>query len=110
MTYGNGGRLKLLYNGIMSGLLPISHFHLSNHALLEMTRRQIVEKEVSRVLASPGQIELIRPGRAIYQSKIKTGKPSKVYLLRVFVDIDRDPPEVVTVYRTSKIEKYWRQV
>lgn len=22
--------------------------------------------------------------------------------------IDRDPAEVVTVYRTSKIEKYWR--
>jgi len=26
----------------------------------------------------------------------------------VFVDIDRQPPEVVTAYRTSKIEKYWR--
>lgn len=24
------------------------------------------------------------------------------------VDVDRNPPEVVTVYRTSKIEKYWR--
>jgi len=33
---------------------------------------------------------------------------SKVYLLRVFVDIDREPPEVVTVYRTSKVRKYWR--
>ncbi|GIK41267.1 MAG: hypothetical protein BroJett011_51000 [Chloroflexota bacterium] len=22
--------------------------------------------------------------------------------------IDRDPPEVVTVYRTSKVQKYWR--
>jgi hypothetical protein len=26
----------------------------------------------------------------------------------VFVDVHRSPPEVVTVYRTSKIEKYWR--
>jgi len=33
---------------------------------------------------------------------------SKVYLLHVFVDIDREPPEVVTVYRTSKVRKYWR--
>jgi len=24
------------------------------------------------------------------------------------VEVDRDPPEVVTVYRTSKIDKYWR--
>jgi hypothetical protein len=36
------------------------------------------------------------------------GEPPGVSLLRVFVDVDRDPPEVVTVYRTSKIEKYWR--
>ena len=32
----------------------------------------------------------------------------KPYILRVFVDIDRKPPYVVIVYRTSKIEKYWR--
>ena len=31
------------------------------------------------------------------------------YLVRVFVDVDRDPAEVVTVYQTSKIEKYWRR-
>jgi len=38
----------------------------------------------------------------------RMGKPAKNYLLRVVVDIDREPPEVVTVYRTSKIAKYWR--
>ena len=35
------------------------------------------------------------------------GEPAKRYLVRVFVDIDRDAAEVVTVYRTSKINKYW---
>jgi len=30
-------------------------------------------------------------------------------LVRVFVDIARVPPEVVTAYQTSKIEKYWRE-
>jgi hypothetical protein len=30
------------------------------------------------------------------------------YLVRVIVDVDRVPVEVVTVYRTSKIEKYRR--
>ena len=34
------------------------------------------------------------------------GNPEKLYLLRVFVDIDREPPEVVTAYRTGKVEKY----
>jgi hypothetical protein len=37
------------------------------------------------------------------------GAPVRVYLLRVFVDIDRRPAEVVTAYRTSRIEKYWRE-
>ncbi len=36
------------------------------------------------------------------------GEPVRDYLVRVFIDIDRSPAEVVTVYRTSKIEKYWR--
>jgi hypothetical protein len=31
----------------------------------------------------------------------------KTYIVRVFVDIDRSPPEIVTVYRTSKVGKYW---
>jgi hypothetical protein len=30
----------------------------------------------------------------------------KIYLLRVVVAEDEDPAVVVTVYRTSKIEKY----
>jgi hypothetical protein len=34
--------------------------------------------------------------------------PARVYLVRVFVDVDREPPEVVTAYRTSKLAKYWR--
>jgi hypothetical protein len=31
------------------------------------------------------------------------------YLVRVFVDIDRDPAEVVTAYRTSRMDKYSRK-
>jgi hypothetical protein len=34
--------------------------------------------------------------------------PGKIYLLRVLVDIDRQPAEVVTAYRTSRVEKYWK--
>ena len=33
---------------------------------------------------------------------------TRMYLVRVFVDIDREPAEVVTTYRSSKIAKYWR--
>ncbi len=44
----------------------------------------------------------------ILQSRIPMGTPPKTYLVRVIVDLHTEPPEVVTVYRTSKISKYWR--
>jgi hypothetical protein len=45
----------------------------------------------------------------VYQSRIESEEPGKIYLLRVFVDFDRRPAEVVTAYRTSKVEKYWKR-
>ena len=44
----------------------------------------------------------------IIHSKILAGKPKKEFLVRVFIDVPVDTYMVVTVYRTSKIEKYWR--
>ena len=87
---------------------PVTDFIFTDHALLEMKRRGIDEDMVSAALAKPGQIELARAGRAIYQTKIELEIPPKTYILRVFVDVDRKPPQVVTVYKTSKLEKYWR--
>lgn len=86
----------------------ITQFHLADHAKDQMSRRQISEEDVARVLVAPEQGEFVRKGREVYQSRVESGEPPKTYLLRVFVDIDREPPEVVTVYRTSKIAKYWR--
>ncbi len=87
---------------------PITHFRLTDHAKDAMARRQISDDDVGKVLTAPEQTETLRQGRVVYQSQIETGEPSKTYLLRVFVDIDREPPEVVTVYRTSSMAKYWR--
>ena len=87
---------------------PIVSYRLTDHAILEMERREIAEADVARVLSAPEQTEIIRPGRVVCQSRIQAADPPRVYLLRVFVDIDRDPPDVVTAYRTSKVEKYWR--
>jgi Domain of unknown function (DUF4258) len=92
----------------MPHIKPIHEFVFTNHAVSEMARRQITEEDVKTVLAKPEQMEMVRDGRAVYQSRLEMGEPPKTYLLRVFVDIDPVPPFVVTVYRTSKIEKYWR--
>jgi hypothetical protein len=91
-------------------LPPITSFRFTGHALQEMKRRNISEAEVIQVLANPEQADKVLPtrARAIYQARIEQGEPPKQYLLRVFVDIDDIPPSVVTVYRTSKVRKYWR--
>ena len=59
-------------------------------------------------MTSPEQRIDVRKGRCVYQSQLAFGEPTREYLVRVFVDIDREPNEVVTVYRTSRIDKYWR--
>ena len=84
----------------------ISDFVLSPHALLEMQRRGIDEATIRQVVTRPEQRDELRPGRDVLQSR--TELRGKMYLLRVFVDVDRLPAEVVTVYRTSKVDKYWR--
>jgi len=89
-------------------MTSITEYRLTDHAQLEMKRRNIDEAEIAQVLSTPEQTETVRPGRMVYQTQFKRGQPPKPYLLRVFVDIDRQPPEVVTAYRTSKIDKYWR--
>lgn len=100
---------KVSYNfKRMTKVKPVENYRLTTHAQEEMTRRQISTNEVASVLAAPEQILSVRQGRNVYQSRIEAGKPPKKFLLRIFVDVDREPPEVVTVYRTSKVTKYWR--
>jgi hypothetical protein len=86
---------------------PIARYVLSDHARWEMIRRGISEEVLRQVLAAPEQRLPVQPGREVLQSRIRF--EGSFYLVRAFVDTDRDPAEVVTVYRTSKIEKYRRK-
>ncbi len=88
---------------------PLKDYVITDHASLEIERRGLSEEIVRGVLAAPDQRYEVRAGRDVFQSRASVGKPPKPHLLRVFVDVDRRPAEVVTAYRTSKIDKYWRQ-
>jgi hypothetical protein len=92
----------------MPHILPPAEYRLTNHVRFEMERRGISEEDVAQVLSAPEQADWVRPGRVVYQSKTGFGESSETYLLRIFVDIERKPAEVVTAYRTSKIDKYWK--
>jgi hypothetical protein len=91
----------------MAGAKPIARYRITDHARSEMMRRQIIEEDVAKVLIDPEQVETFREGREVYQRRYQWGSLPRTYLLRVFVDVNRTPPEVVTAYRTSKITKYW---
>jgi len=69
-------------------------FVLSRHAQHEVQRHTIPLALLDSVLQQPQQIILEANG--------------KIFLLRAIVADDVDPAIIVTVYRTSKISKYWR--
>jgi hypothetical protein len=84
------------------------NFRLSRHAEWEMARRGIPLELVQTVMDGPEQrvVDESRTGRWIHQSRLRF-ENGKMYVLRVVVDDEEQPPVIITVYRTSKIEKYW---
>ena len=87
----------------------IAKFVLTPHALSQMERRGLTQEEVAIVVRQPQQRWQARQGRDVMQSRFDVGAPGGAYLVRVIVDIDVSPAAVVTAYRTSKVDKYWRR-
>ena len=81
-------------------------FIISEHALTEAQRRSIPLAVLRRVLESPEQIVPAHSGRSAYQAQVELDGVR--YLVRAIVE-PGDPLTVITVYRTSKIGKYWRE-
>ena len=85
----------------MAGTKPI---RFTDHACFEMLRRGIQEADVNAVIRSPDQVLSSHNGRVIYQTKIAEGER----LLRVVVKEDGSGYDIITVYETSRIAKYWK--
>jgi len=83
-------------------------FDLSKHAQEELTKRKIPLRVVELILNHPSQI-IEEDKLTIYQG-LFTGNNGKKYLLRVFLNTTVKPVKVITVYKTSKISKYWRDL
>jgi hypothetical protein len=83
-------------------------FEISRHAQEEMDRRGVLRNWVEAILQNPQQIVDEYGQKKAYQSIIDMGT-GKDYIVRVVVNDSVNPAKVVTVYKTSKIKKYWRQ-
>lgn len=80
---------------------------LSKHAKEQIVDRGIPEEVVRDVVKAPEQKyhtnnidETVCQSKKIFEDK--------VYLVRVYVNFCKEPPVIISAYRTSKIEKYWR--
>jgi Domain of unknown function (DUF4258) len=82
------------------------NYQLSDHARQELERRKIPLALLEQILTKPEQTVPETAGRTAYQSRHEMD--GKMFLIRVIVDPTPGLPIVVTVYRTTKIKKYWK--
>ena len=81
---------------------------ISDHAKFKAGRRDIPLDVLIEVARTPQQEIVYVGGRTICQSKIHDPAAKKEMLFRVVVKDTGDLRKVITVYKTSKIEKYWK--
>jgi hypothetical protein len=79
----------------------------AGHAKFEMKRRNIDEILVRNVIEKPGQKLLSKNDRVVFQSKYFDIKENIEMILRVICEIEHKTIKIITVYKTSKIQKYW---
>ena len=77
----------------------------SKHSLEQMQLRGITIELAQSILNTPQQI-IPEPDKKIYQSIINFEGEGE-YLVRIFVNTIKQPNLVITIYKTSKIEKYY---
>lgn len=67
-----------------------------------MGLRGISKDVVEKILRNPEQVK-DEESKKVYQSIAENGN----YLIRIFVNHKQHPNVVITVYKTSKIKKYY---
>lgn len=82
------------------------NFIISKHAKEEMLRRQISLDQVEALMEHPDQVVEAHGGLVCYQSLSR--KQERECLLRAIINDAAAPKKIVTIYRTTKIKKYWK--
>ena len=82
----------------------IEKITFSIHAKERMRSRGITDSMVRSAINNPNSIVEDSECKRIYHKTLDDGQ--SIMLLRVFVNPCKEPPVVITAYKTSKIEKY----
>ena len=81
---------------------------ISGHAKFEAKRREISMKTIMDIALTPQQKIKTASGRIICQSRMHDPATNQEKLFRVIVKDAKEIRTVITVYKTSKIAKYWQ--
>jgi len=83
------------------------NFIFSKHAEEQLVRRSLERSVVEAVVLNPDQVvgDENDEDITIYQSIVK--ESDTVFLYRVFVSTKVQPNVIVTLYKTTKINKYY---
>jgi hypothetical protein len=82
-------------------------FIISKHAKEQIEAREIPISCLLAVSKKPDQTYKSLLMEQFVNQRLHFGE--KTYLLRVFIDFQKNPPVIISVYRTSNIKKYWRK-
>jgi hypothetical protein len=80
---------------------------ITEHARFEAIRRQVDLKLVLSTVENPQQEIPGRKNRTICQSKYYDTIDGREMLLRVITEQARGTVRVISVYKTTKLAKYW---
>jgi hypothetical protein len=83
----------------------MENFIFSKHSIEQMRNRNISMEIVLKILEDPKEI-IFGNKQTIYQSIVPFDN-GKEYLVRIIVNSLKNPKTVITVYRTSKLKKYY---
>ena len=79
---------------------------VSDHAVAQARRRGIPVDWVLETARAPESVQPGLHGREVRQRLYLFPPANRAFLVRVVLELGRSRETVVTVYRTSKIEKY----
>ena len=83
-------------------------YTFSKHAIEQIERRNISRTVIDEVISHPENIIKHDNCVKVFQKVIDDSKNK--YLYRVFVNICKKSALIITVYKTSKIEKYENKI
>ena len=82
---------------------------ITNHAKFEAGRRNVSDELIKSVVENPQQELLTKKSRVVIQNKYYDKQEGKEMLLRVIGTKEAENFKIITVYKTSKIDKYWKR-